>query len=69
MGVLNVKVEPTPKSLSSLIFNFFTPDPPTGGNSLKINELFKVPFRRFRGFLLFGVDSKLNFLQKRKSDV
>jgi hypothetical protein len=49
--------EATPKSLSSLIFNSFTPDLPDGGNSLKINELFMVPFRAcpdesggFRGF-------------------
>jgi hypothetical protein len=39
-----INLESTPKSLSSLIFNFLTPDPPAGGNSLKINELFKVPF-------------------------
>jgi hypothetical protein len=41
--------EPTTKKPSSLIFNSFTLNPK--GNSLKINELFKVPFRGFRGYL------------------
>ena len=49
--------ETAPKSPSSLIFNSFTLNPPDGGNSLKINELFKVPFRGFRGFGIFGVGS------------
>ena len=30
-------------------------------NSLKINKLFKVPFRGFRSFRLFGVSSILTF--------
>jgi hypothetical protein len=47
--------EPTTKKPSSLIFNSFTLNPK--GNSLKINELFKVPFRGFRGFSIFGVSS------------
>ena len=47
--------ETTTKNPSSLIFNSFTLNPK--GNSLKINELFKVPFRGFRGIGIFGVVS------------